>query len=65
MISEALIFLLAAICGLFIAGFAVHMFIGGLVSADTEHQLIAVVCLLIACGIGYMAWDVIKKRAGR
>ncbi len=65
MTAEALIFLLAAIFGLFIAGFAVHMFIGGLVSTDTEQKLIAVVCSLVACGIGYMAWDVIRKRTGR
>jgi hypothetical protein len=63
--SEALIFLIAAICGLFIAGFSVHMFIGGLVGANTENQIIGGVCLIVAVGIGYMAWDVIKKRAGR
>ena len=62
---EALIFLLAAVCGLFITGFAVHMFIGGLVSIETEYRLIGFVCLLVACGIGYMLWDVIKKRTGR
>ena len=65
MIAEAVIFLFASICGLFIAGFAVHMFIGGLVSADTEHQVIVAVCSLIACGICFMAWDVINKRAKR
>jgi ABC-type bacteriocin/lantibiotic exporter with double-glycine peptidase domain len=63
MMVEALIFLLAAICGLFITGFAVHMFIGGVVSTELEFKLIAFVCMLVACGIGYMAWDVIKRRA--
>ena len=65
MIVELLIFLIAAICGLGITGFAVHMFVGGLVSTETEYQLIGVVCLLVACAIAYMAWDVIEKRAGR
>ncbi len=65
MIVEALIFLLAAICGLIITGFAVHMFIGGLVSSEAEYQIIAIVCLLVAVAIGYMAWDVIERRAGR
>lgn len=65
MMVEVLIFLLAAICGLFITGFAVHMFIGGLVSTETEYQVIGVVCLFVASGIGYMAWDVIKRRNGR
>ncbi len=65
MMMEISIFLLAAICGLFITGFAVHMFIGGLVSTETEYQIIGVVCLLVAGAIVYMAWDVIERRAGR
>lgn len=59
---EILIFIIAAISGLFITGYAVHMLVGGLVSADTEFQLIALVCFVIACGIAYMVWDVIKRR---
>jgi peptidoglycan/LPS O-acetylase OafA/YrhL len=65
MIIEILIFLLAAICGLFITGFAVHMFIGGLVSSETEYTFIAIVCFIVACAIAYMVWDVIEKRSGR
>lgn len=65
MIVEILIFFVAAVCGLFITGFAVHMFIGGLVSAEAEYQIIGVVCLIVACAIGYMAWDVIERRSGR
>jgi hypothetical protein len=65
MIVEILIFLLAAICGLFITGFAVHMFIGGLVSTEAEYQLIAIICFMVACAIGYMAWDVIERRSGK
>lgn len=65
MIIEILIFLVAAICGLSITGFAVHMFVGGLVSSDTEYELIAIVCFMVACAIVYMAWDVIERRAGR
>lgn len=64
-IVEALIFLLAAICGLIITGFAVHMFIGGLVSSETEYQIIAIICVLVAAAIGYMAWDVIQRRGGK
>lgn len=65
MIIEVLIFFLAAICALSIAGFAVHMFIGGLVSPETEYQVIAIVCFILAGAIGYMAWDVINKRTGK
>lgn len=64
MIVEAVIYLIAAICGLFITGYAVHMFIGGLVSPEAESQLITLVCLVVACLIGYMAWDVIQRRRG-
>jgi hypothetical protein len=65
MIVELLIFLLAAICGLIITGFAVHMFVGGLVSTEAEYQIIGIACLLVACAIIYMAWDVIAKRTGQ
>ena len=65
MISEIIIFLLAAICGLFITGYSVHMFIGGLVSAETEQLLIAIICLLAASAMAYMAWDVIERRTGK
>lgn len=65
MIVELLIFLLAAIFGLFITGFAVHMFIGGLVSTESEYQIIGVACLLVAGAITYMAWDVIARRVGK
>jgi hypothetical protein len=64
MIVEILIFLLAAICGLVITGFAVHMFIGGLVSLEAEYQVIALVCFVVACAIAYMVLDVIKRRSG-
>jgi hypothetical protein len=65
MISEILIYVVIAISSLFITGYAVHMFIGGLVSPEVEYQLIAIVCLIITGAIGYMAWDVIQKRSGR
>jgi hypothetical protein len=65
MILEVIIFLVAAIGALFISGFAVHMFVGGLVSPEVEHQLIAVTCIFIGCVIGFMVWDVSQKRSGK
>lgn len=65
MIVEILIFLVAGIGALFITGYAVHMFVGGLVSSATEQQLIAVVCTIVLCAIAYMVWDVIQRRTGR
>lgn len=65
MVLEILIYLVAAIGALFITGYAVHMFIGGLVSSEDEYQLIAVACLAIVGVIGYMTWDVIQRRKGK
>jgi hypothetical protein len=62
---EILIFAVAGIGALFITGYAVHMFVGGLVSAETEQQAIVIVCVIAACAMAYMAWDVIQRRTGR
>lgn len=65
MIGEILIYVVVAISALFITGYAVHMFIGGLVSPESEYQLIALACVVIVGVIGYMTWDVIQRRSGR
>jgi hypothetical protein len=65
MIVEILVYLIAAISALFIAGYTVHMFIGGLVSPEAENQLIVLACLAVAGVIAFMAWDVIQRRAGK
>ena len=62
---EILIYLTVAISSLLVMGYTVHMFVGGLVSQETEYFLIAVTCLSVACVIGYMAWDVIQRRKGK
>ena len=65
MIFEIFIFAIAGIGALFITGYTVHMFVGGLVSAETENQLTLIVCVLVACVMAYMAWDVVQRRTGR
>jgi hypothetical protein len=65
MIVEVLIYLVSVISALFIAGFSVHMLIGGLVSTETEYQVIVTACVIVACVAGYMTWDVIQRRAGK
>lgn len=62
--GEILIYSIVAIGTLISMGFSVHMFVGGLVSQETEYFLIAAVCLIVACIMSYMAWDVIQKRKG-
>lgn len=64
-LTEILIYSVSAISALFITGFAVHMFIGGLVSQATEYLFVAAACFMVACATGYMAWDVVQKRSGK
>jgi len=65
MIVEILIFAVAALGAIFITGYTVHMFVGGLVSTETEQQLIVGVCLITTLAIAYMAWDVVQRRTGK
>ena len=60
--KEIILYLIAIATGLFIAGYSVHMLIGGLVSATTEKIVIAAVCGIGAVVIGFMAYDVKKRR---
>lgn len=62
---EIFIYLLAALAGLTVLGYSVHMFVGGLVSRATEYTLIGVVCLLGAGVLAFMAWDVVRRRRSR
>lgn len=60
--KEIIIYLLAAVAAITIFGYSIHMFIGGLVDPKTEIAVITGGCLLAAGIIGFLAWDVIKKR---
>ena len=64
-LTEILIYSVSAISALFITGFSVHMFVGGLVSQEAEYQLIAAACIIVASATAYMAWDVIQNRSGK
>jgi Mn2+/Fe2+ NRAMP family transporter len=60
--KEIIILIIVAVSSLFILGYSVHMFIGGLVSASTEQWAI-----IIAVGIGFivltfLGLDIIKQR---
>ncbi len=61
-LKEIILYLIAIATGLFIAGYSVHMLIGGLVSPTTEKLIIAAVCSVGAIIIGFMAYDVKKQR---
>lgn len=57
-----ILFGVGASASLFILGYAVHMFIGGLVSRSTEIITIAVAVLIGASAITWMTWDVLRRR---
>jgi len=62
MYKEILIYALVAASSLFLMTFVAHMLVGGLVSAETERLLTIGLCSLVACVIGAMAWDVVRRR---
>jgi hypothetical protein len=57
-----ILFAIGAIASLCILGYAVHMFIGGLVSRHTEIITIGGAVLVGASAIGWMTWDVLRRR---
>ncbi len=61
-VKEIIIFLVVSISSIFILGYSVHMFVGGLVSAETETIIITVACILGTLVVAYMAWDVVNTR---
>ena len=60
--KEIVVYLIAAIAGLTILGYSVHMLIGGLVSRATEYTVIALAVLIGVAVLGFLAWDVVKRR---
>jgi hypothetical protein len=60
--KEIFVYLIAAVAGLTILGYSVHMLIGGLVSRATEYAVIALAVLIGIAVLGYLAWDVIRRR---
>jgi hypothetical protein len=62
LIQEIIIYLIVALSSLFIMSYAVHMLVGGLVSKETESLLIIVTCIVGIVAIGFMVWDVTRRR---
>ncbi len=58
--KEILVYGVSAIASLFIFGYCVHIFVGGMVSEQTELVLIIAVVLISAVAMAYFAWDTIK-----
>jgi len=60
--KEFLVFGISSLAALFIFGYSVHMFVGGLVSKNTEILLIITVVLVSAVAIGYFLWETFRNR---
>ena len=60
--KELALYLLVAISTTILMAYSVHMVLGGLVEKSTEHSVMAIVVALTVTVIGFMFWDVIKRR---
>ncbi len=60
--KEIIIYSIAGVASLFIFGYTIHMFVGGLVEEETETLLIAAACTIAAVVMGLMVWDIKKRR---
>ena len=60
--KEIIIYAIAAIACLAILAYSIHMFVGGLVSAELEKILMIGGTLIGATIIGLMARDVVRTR---
>jgi len=61
-LKELIIYTIAAVSSLFVLNYTVHMFVGGLVSEQTETAIKIVVGIIGFAVISFMYWDVIKRR---
>lgn len=62
---EIVILIIVALSSLFILGYSVHMFIGGLVSPQTEKISIIVAVSIGAVILLFLGLDIIKQRRKR
>jgi putative Mn2+ efflux pump MntP len=62
---EVVILIVVAISSLFILGYSIHMFIGGLVSPQTEKISIAVAVAIGFVILLILGLDIIKQRRKR
>lgn len=64
-LKEIVILIIVSFSSLFIFGYSIHMFIGGLVSESTERWAIGIACSLGAIVIGFIIVDIIRRRRQR
>ncbi len=62
--KENLTYIFIALVALFMAGYSVHMIIGGMVSKTTERGVIGGVLVILVVVMSYMAKDLAKRKKG-
>jgi len=63
--KEIIILVLVACSSVFILGYSIHMFIGGLVSPETEKISIAVAVAIGFIILLFLGFDIVKQRRKR
>ena len=63
--KDIIIVVIVAISFVFILGYTVHMFIGGLVEPETENMTIIAVCTVGLGIVIFLGLDIIKQRRKR
>lgn len=63
--KEVIILLFVAISSLFILGYSIHMFIGGLVSPETEKIAILTAVMIGAVVLVLLGLDIVRQRRKR
>ncbi len=59
---EILVYVVVGLSSLITMSYVVHMFLGGLVSEDTEDLVTNLVRLVVLALLAFMAWDVVRRR---
>ena len=61
-IKEIVIYGLVGVSSLTMLAYTVHMFVGGMVSEQTENLIMAGAVLVGAVILGLLAWDIVRRR---
>ncbi|MDQ6969499.1 MAG: hypothetical protein Q9M16_03195 [Mariprofundus sp.] len=59
---EIIIYGISGCASLFILGYTVHIFIGGLVEENTEIISIIIAVMIGASVMAWMVWDILKSK---
>jgi hypothetical protein len=64
-LKEIVILTIVCSSSLFILGYSIHMFIGGLVNESTERWAIGIACTIGLIIIGFLVADILRQRRQR